>query len=109
MVTINKVDRSFMDKPRAARVRKVNPEVEKQLGQFRRLIARLTGPGDVYQIVLDGTEKPITVRQRLLKVAKDSNVEIAVRKHGEGFVVGLLTPERRTNRGRRGSSTAAKG
>jgi hypothetical protein len=104
MVTINKVDRSFMDKPRAARVRKINPEVEKQLGQFRRLVAKLTGPEDVFQITLEGTEKPVTVRQRLLKVAKEARVEIAVRKHGQGFVVGLLTPDRRTNRGRRGAA-----
>jgi hypothetical protein len=31
-------------------------------------------------------------------------VEIAVRKHGDGFLVGLLTPERRTNRGRRAAT-----
>jgi len=37
----------------------------------------------------------------LLRVAADENVEIAVRKHRDGFLVGLLTPERRTNRGRK--------
>jgi len=40
------------------------------------------------------------VRQRLLRVASTLGTEVAVRKHGTGFVVGLMTPERRTRRGR---------
>jgi hypothetical protein len=54
--------------------------------------------------VLDSTEKPLTVRQRLLKVAADSGKEIVVRKYGNGFAVGLMTPERRSRRGRKPKS-----
>jgi hypothetical protein len=58
----------------------------------------------VFAVKLDDGEKPLTVRQRLMRAAAEANVEIAVRKHGEnGFLVGLLTPERRTKRGRRPS------
>jgi len=104
MVKVRKADPSLMDKA-ASRARAMSPaalERERQQAQFRKLIARLTGPDQVFAIKLDPTEKPITVRQRLLRAAAEADVEIAVRKHGDdGFLVGLLTPERRTNRGRR--------
>ena len=80
---------------------------EQQHRKFKRLIGQLKGPDQVFEIRLDPTEKPITIRQRLLRVAAEANVEIAVRKHGEGFLVGLLTPERRTNRGRRAATPQA--
>jgi hypothetical protein len=103
MVTVRKADPALMDKG-VKKLRELSPlarEREQQERQFRKLIANLTGPAEVYEIRLDPNEKPITVRQRLLRVAADAKVEIAVRKHGDGFLVGLLTPERRTNRGRR--------
>jgi hypothetical protein len=92
-----------MDKS-TGRTRQLSPaakEREQQQRQFKRLIDQLTGPDQVFEVRLDPNEKPITIRQRLLRVAAEAKVEIAVRKHGEGFLVGLLTPERRTNRGRR--------
>ncbi len=110
MVTVRKADPALMDK--AARPnRELSPaarEREQQQRQFKRLISQLTGPEQVFSVRLDANEKPITIRQRLLRVAAEQNVEIAVRKHGDGFLVGLLTPERRTNRGRR-TAGAAKG
>jgi hypothetical protein len=106
MVTVRKADPALMDKP-ASRPHVLSPaqlERERQQAQFRKLIAKLTGPDKVFAVKLDEGEKPITIRQRLLRAAADANVEIAVRKHGDnGFLVGLLTPERRTNRGRRSS------
>ena len=106
MVTVRKADPGLMDKP-ASRAHKLSPaalERERQQAQFKKLISRLTGPDQVFAVKLDKTEKPITIRQRLLRAAADANVEIAVRKHGDdGFLVGLLTPERRTTRGRRPS------
>jgi hypothetical protein len=106
MVTVRKADPALMDRP-ATRAREKSPAQlarERQQAQFRRLIARLTGPDEVFAIKLDESEKPITIRQRLLRAAAEANVEIAVRKHGDnGFLVGLLTPERQTNRGRRSS------
>jgi hypothetical protein len=106
MVTVRKADPALMDKT-PKRARELSPaakEREQQQRQFKRLIARLTGPDQVFAVKLDPTEKPITIRQRLLRAAAEANVEIAVRKHRDGFLVGLLTPDRRTNRGRRAGS-----
>jgi hypothetical protein len=106
MVTVRKADPALMDRP-STRLRALSPaqlERERQQAQFRKLIGKLTGPDMVFAVKLDDGEKPLTVRQRLLRAAAEANVEIAVRKHGEnGFLVGLLTPERRTKRGRRPS------
>src|SRR5450759_5864929 len=103
MVTVRKADPALMDKGSKA-PRELSPaarEREQQTRKFKRLIAQLKGPEQVFEVRLDANEKPITVRQRLLRVAADEKVEIAVRKHRNGFLVGLLTPERRTNRGRK--------
>jgi hypothetical protein len=110
MVTVRKADPALMDKG-SQRPRALSPAAlarEQQQRQFKRLIGQLKGPEQVFEVRLDPSEKPITIRQRLLRVAAEENVEIAVRKHREGFLVGLLTPERRTNRGRRqGTSTGS--
>src|ERR1035437_8263256 len=106
MITVRKVDPTLMDNGTKSQ-RELSPaarEREQQAKQFKRLIAQLKGPEQVFEVRLDPNEKPITIRQRLLRVAADEKVEIAVRKHGDGFLVGLLTPERRTNRGRKASS-----
>jgi len=106
MVTVRKADPALMDKA-AKPKRELSPaarERSQQQRQFKRLIGQLKGPEQVFVVRLDPTEKPITIRQRLLRVAAEANVEIAVRKHGAGFLVGLLTPERRTNRGRRAAA-----
>jgi hypothetical protein len=111
MVKVRKADPALMDKA-GPRPRKLSPAAlvrEQQQRQFKRLIGQLKGPEQVFEVRLEATEKPITIRQRLLRVAADAKVEIAVRKHGDGFLVGLLTPERRTNRGRRQGTPAAKG
>jgi hypothetical protein len=108
MVTVRKVDAALMDKA-GSRRKELSPaarEREQQQRQFKRMIGQLTGPDQVFEVRLDPNEKPITIRQRLLRVAAESNVEIAVRKHGDGFLVGLLTPERKTNRGRRAATSA---
>jgi hypothetical protein len=105
MVKIRRADPALMDTPRpTARKKELTPlqrERLRQQRQFKRLIGGLAGPADVFEVALGAGEKPLTVRQRLLRVASDAGVEIAVRKHGSGFLVGLLTPERRSNRGRK--------
>jgi hypothetical protein len=106
MVKVSKADPNLMDGG-VKRVRELSPaarEREQQQKQFKRLIKKLTGPHEVYWVRLEPNEKLITIRQRLLRVAAVSNVQIAVRKHGDGVLVGLLTPDRRTNRGRRRST-----
>ena len=108
MVTVRKADPALMDKPKESN--ELSPaarERDQQQRQFKRMIGKLKGPDQVFVVRLDPTEKPITIRQRLLRVAAEANVEIAVRKHENGFLVGLLTPERRTNRGRRAGAPKA--
>ncbi len=77
---------------------------QKEYSRLRDLMGKLNNPGQVYEIVLESTEKALTVRQRLLKVAAESGKEIVVRKYGNGFAVGLMTPERRSRRGRKPKS-----
>jgi hypothetical protein len=60
----------------------------------------------VYEVRLDPGEKPVTIRGRLLRLAAEDSLEIAVRKHGDDLLAGLLTPERRTTRGRRRTGSA---
>ena len=108
MVKVRKVDRSLMDKPKKTaadrQLTQAEIEREKRKHQFKRMLADLKGHDDVYEVVLEGEEKPVTIRQGLLKAAAELKIEIAVRKSAKGFVVGLLTPERRTNRGRRSAA-----
>ncbi len=107
MVKIRRVpDPAVMD-GRKRQPRELSPaalERQQQQRQFKRLVGQLSGPDDVFEVSLGADEKAVTIRQRLLKVAADAGVEIAVRKHGDGFLVGLMTPERRSNRGRRRAS-----
>lgn len=106
MVKVKKADPALMDKGSRPKA-ELSPaarEREQQQRQFKRMIGQIRGPEQVFEVQLDPEEKPITVRQRLLRAAAEANVEIAVRKHGNGFLVGLLTPERRTNRGRKAAA-----
>ena len=104
MVTIRKVNSSLLDARPKSQTRALTPAQQRRLEQDQQLraaIAKLRAPADVYEISLEADEKPITVRQRLLRLASASGTEIVVRKHGKGLLIGLLIPERRTNRGRR--------
>jgi hypothetical protein len=71
-------------------------------------MGQLTGPEQVFEVRPGRDEKLATIRQRLLRAAADAGKEIAVRKSESGFMVGLMTPERRSRRGRRaGTSRSA--
>ena len=118
MARITAVSATMMDEPkapkRAARQPKeLTPEQrarERQQRQFAKLVSRLEDPQTVFEVRPGKDEKPLTIRQRLLRAAADQNVEIAVRKSPNGFLVGLMTPERRSNRGRKpGSGRRAAG
>ncbi|MEA2347985.1 MAG: hypothetical protein QOG62_1772 [Thermoleophilaceae bacterium] len=110
MARIQRVDATMMDAPKrrgGSAPRELTPEQrerQRQQRQFTRLIVQLTGPGDVFEVRLAKNEKPITVRQRLLRAAGDANKEVAVRRSPNGFLVGMMTPERRSNRGRKKAS-----
>jgi hypothetical protein len=106
MVRINQVDSTLMDKPKPgrARARELTPaqrERERQQRQLVRMLSRLESPQTVFEVRLSGQDKPVTIRQRILRAAQDSGKEIAVRKSSNGFLVGLMTPDRRSNRGRK--------
>lgn len=106
MAKFRKVDASSMDpqpKKVAAPGRSVSPE---QLRIIKKL-QTITDASIVYEVTLEGDEKPLTVRQQLLRASKAAGVEIAVRKSPNGFYVGLMTPERRSNRGRKASAKSA--
>jgi hypothetical protein len=103
MVKIRRVDATLMDVPTAAPKKVLTPlqrAKARQQRQFTRLIRGLAGPADVFEVTVGAAEKPLTVRQRLLSAAAAQGRDVAVRKHGHGFLVGLMTPERRSNRGR---------
>lgn len=99
-----KVDAQLMEKPakREPAVRAISPE---QQALIKRL-KTITDESVVYEVRLEGDEKPPTVRQQLLRAAKLAGVEIAVRKSPNGFYVGLMTPGRRSNRGRKKSAAS---
>ena len=109
MVKIRKADAALMDTPKVAAKRpELTPlqrERLRQHRQFTRLIRGLHGPDDVFEVRLDKTDKAATVRLRLMRVAAEQGVDVAVAKHGDGFLVGLMTPERRARR--RGRKPAA--
>jgi len=105
MARVQRVDAALMDKPkRTDGTTELSPEQkerQKQQRQFARMIAQLDGPDVVFEVRLSKDEKPVTVRQRLLRAAADANREVAVRRSPNGFLVGLMTPDRRSNRGRK--------
>ncbi len=108
MARITSVDATLMDTPAKA---EMSPEMrarQRQQKQFQKLISRLDDPATVFEVRPGKDEKLLTIRQRLLRAAADANVEIAVRRSPNGFLVGLMTPERRSNRGRKPGSKRAE-
>ena len=102
---IQKVDVAMLDKPRAAaRPRALSPRALARLKQHRQLVKTIGQIGsakDVYEIRLGGAEKPLTMRQRIMRAADEAKKDIVVRKSDKGWLIGLATPERRSKRGRR--------
>ncbi len=109
MVSIRQVDVKMLDKPKGGQTaqRELSPRARERLAQerqFRRMLSRITDRDSVFEVRLNGDEKPLTVRQRLMKVAADEGKEIVVRRSERGWLVGLATPDRRSRRGRRKAS-----
>jgi hypothetical protein len=104
-VRIQKVDVAMLDKPRAAaHPRALSPKALARLKQHRQLVKTIGQIGsakDVYEIRLGGAEKPLTMRQRIMRAAEEAKKDIVVRKSDKGWLIGLATPERRSKRGRR--------
>ena len=51
-------------------------------------------------IELGPDDKPATVRAQIMRAAKLADVELAVKKSADGFYFGLMTPQRKSRRGR---------
>lgn len=100
---IRKVDPAVWNPEKSPRA--LSPRTQARLAQEellrKSLVSKLTGPDDVFEVRLEAGEKAATIRQRLLNVAKDQKMNIAVSIRGDALLVGLATPERRTRRGRR--------
>ena len=111
MVKIRQVERSMIDKPKPTRAapKALSPRAMERLEQerqFKRMMAKLTDADVVFEVRFEDKDKPLTVRQRLLRAAQDAGKEIVVRKSDKGWLVALATPERRSRRGRRRAGSA---
>jgi hypothetical protein len=109
MVKVRKVDVAMLDKPKAGpeKARELSPRARARLAQqrqFKGMLSRLNTRDDVFEVRLEDDEKPMTIRQRLMKTAEEQGKEIVVRKSERGWLVGLATPDRRSRRGRKRSS-----
>lgn len=103
MPTFRQVDATAMLKPVAAAVPKQDPE----LAMMVKKISTIIDASVVYEVSLEGDEKAPAVRQKLLRASKLADVEIAVRKSPKSWFVGLMTPARRSTRGRKPKPAAA--
>ena len=111
MVKIRQVDVALLDKPKATRAasKELSPKARERLEQqkqFERMLTRIGDRDTVFEIRLEGDEKPLTIRQRLMKAAEVTGKEIVVRKSDKGWLVGMSTPDRKSKRGRRKASAA---
>jgi hypothetical protein len=105
-VKIRKVAAAAMDqKPEAVLQKQPSARDLQRIEIEQQIIGRLADESVVLAIDPEEGEKPATLRQRILRVAKDKGVEVAiqVKQDGDGqrLLVGLMTPERRSRRGRR--------
>ncbi len=98
MPKYRKVDSALMDdSPKAKpRGRPVSPEQQALINRIKKI----TDESVVYEAVLQADDKPATVRAQILRAAKLAGVELAVKKSPDGFYLGLMTPARRSRRGR---------
>ncbi len=110
MVKIRQVDVEMLDKPKTSgrqATRELSPKALARLAQqkqFERMLSRVTDRASVFEVRLEADEKPLTVRQRLMKAAEATGKDIVVRKSDKGWLVGLATPDRKSRRGRRRAS-----
>ena len=100
MPIINKVSAAVFDRQAKSAGRQPSPQ---QLELIAR-IKTIRTERDVYEVHLTGDEKPVTVRQQILRAAKAAEVEIAVKRSPHGFYIGLRTPERTRAGGRKSRS-----
>lgn len=98
MPKFRKVDAERMDNPPKPKPRG-RPISREQQALVNR-IRKITDESVVYEAVVQQDEKPATVRAQILRAAKLAGVDIAVKKSPDGFYFGLMTPKRKSRRGR---------
>jgi hypothetical protein len=101
MVKIRQVDVALLDKPKSASpsARELTPRARERLAQqkqFERMLTRIGDRDTVFEIRLEGDEKALTVRQRLMKAAQVTGREVVVRKSDKGWLVGMSSPDRKS-------------
>jgi hypothetical protein len=98
MPKYRKVDAELMDNPPKPkpRGRPISPEQQALINRMKKI----TDETVVYEALLEKGEKPATVRAQLMRAAKLAGVDVAVKKSPAGFYFGLMTPKRKSKRGR---------
>jgi hypothetical protein len=98
MPRYRKVEAQLMDDPPRLkpRGRPISPEQQALINRIRKI----TDESVVYEALLEGDEKAATVRAQIMRAAKLAEVEVAVKRSPDGFYIGLMTPARRSRRGR---------
>jgi len=98
MPKYRKVDAELMDNPPKPkpRGRPISPEQQALINRIKKI----TDESVVYEAVLTDGEKPATVRAQIMRAAKLAGVDVAVKKSPDGFYFGLMTPKRKSKRGR---------
>ena len=98
MPKYRKVDAELMDNPPKPkpRGRPISPEQQALINRIKKI----TDETVVYEAVLAPDEKPATVRAQIMRAAKLAGVDVAVKKSPDGFYFGLMTPKRKSKRGR---------
>jgi hypothetical protein len=105
MPKYRKVDAELMDNPPKPkpRGRPISPEQQALVNRIKKI----TDDSVVYEAVLSDDEKPATVRAQIMRAARLAGVDVAVKKSPDGFYFGLMTPKRKSKRGRPRKNTAA--
>ncbi len=104
MARFRKVDASVLEQEKQRPVgRQPSPE---QLALINK-IKTITDESVVYEVILEPNEKPLTVRQQLLRASKSAEVDIVIRKSEKGFYIAKETPGRKSKRGRKPASASA--
>jgi hypothetical protein len=104
VVKFRRVDASVLEQEKKRPAgRQPSPEQVALINKIRTI----TDESVVYEVTLEPSEKPLTVRQQLLRASKAAGVEIVIRKSEKGFYIAKLTPERKSRRGRKPASASA--